>query len=122
MKLLTFEQGGKVRVGAAGADGSIVDLHEAATAAGVASAPASLRELIAAGQPGLAAARKAADFADAHHDRVRRFTADEITFQPPVYPAGKTCCVALNNSANDDRMISAPSHPAFFLKPQSCMV
>jgi len=122
MKLLTFEYGGKVRLGAAAADGSIVDLHEAATAAGVASAPASLRELIAAGQPGLAAARKAADFADAHRDRVRRFTADEITFHPPVYPAGKTCCVALNNSANDDRMISAPSHPAFFLKPQSCMV
>jgi 2-keto-4-pentenoate hydratase/2-oxohepta-3-ene-1,7-dioic acid hydratase in catechol pathway len=122
MKLLTFEQGGKVRIGAAGADGWIVDLHSAAVAAGITHLPASMRELIAAGESGLAAARKAADFAASNPNRVHSLHAGEIIFHPPVYPAGKTCCVALNNSANDDRMISAPSHPAFFLKPPSCMV
>ena len=47
---------------------------------------------------------------------------DEVTWLPPVPEPGKICCVAMNNSASNVRKISAPEHPAFFLKPSSCLV
>lgn len=44
------------------------------------------------------------------------------TWRPPVRRPGKICGVAMNNSASNSRKISAPNHPAFFLKPASCLV
>lgn len=41
---------------------------------------------------------------------------------PPVREPGKICAVAMNNSASNERKISAPDHPAFFLKPPSCLI
>jgi 2-keto-4-pentenoate hydratase/2-oxohepta-3-ene-1,7-dioic acid hydratase in catechol pathway len=41
---------------------------------------------------------------------------------PPVRTPGKICAVAMNNSASNARKISAPDHPAFFLKPASCLI
>jgi len=41
---------------------------------------------------------------------------------PPIRRPGKILCVAMNNKASDARKISAPSHPAFFLKPSSCLL
>jgi 2-keto-4-pentenoate hydratase/2-oxohepta-3-ene-1,7-dioic acid hydratase in catechol pathway len=41
---------------------------------------------------------------------------------PPVREPGKICAVAMNNSASNARKISAPDHPAFFLKPPSCLI
>lgn len=49
-------------------------------------------------------------------------SADDITWQPPITRPGKICGVAMNNSASNERKISAPDHPAFFLKPPSCLV
>jgi 2,4-didehydro-3-deoxy-L-rhamnonate hydrolase len=46
----------------------------------------------------------------------------EISWLPPVTKPGKICGVAMNNSASNARKISAPDHPAFFLKPTSCLV
>ena len=40
----------------------------------------------------------------------------------PCARPGKICAVAMNNSASNERKISAPDHPAFFLKPASCLV
>jgi 2,4-diketo-3-deoxy-L-fuconate hydrolase len=54
-------------------------------------------------------------------DEVARISIDEVTWLPPVRP-GKICAVAMNNSASNERKISAPDHPAFFLKPASCLV
>jgi len=45
-----------------------------------------------------------------------------ITWHPPILRPGKICGVAMNNSASNQRKISAPDHPAFFLKPASCLV
>ena len=45
-----------------------------------------------------------------------------IIWQPPIRRPGKICGVAMNNSASNERKISAPDHPAFFLKPASCLV
>src|SRR6185436_20981884 len=46
----------------------------------------------------------------------------EVTWRPPVRRPGKICGIAMNNSASNSRKISAPNHPAFFLKPASCLV
>lgn len=40
---------------------------------------------------------------------------------PPVRPS-KICCVALNNRALDKDRISAPDHPAFFLKSPTSLI
>jgi 2-keto-4-pentenoate hydratase/2-oxohepta-3-ene-1,7-dioic acid hydratase in catechol pathway len=49
-----------------------------------------------------------------------RFVPD--AWYPPVRTPGKICAVAMNNSASNARKISAPDHPAFFLKPASCLI
>jgi 2-keto-4-pentenoate hydratase/2-oxohepta-3-ene-1,7-dioic acid hydratase in catechol pathway len=46
----------------------------------------------------------------------------DVSWYPPVQKPGKICGVAMNNSASNERKISAPEHPAFFLKPASCLV
>ena len=57
---------------------------------------------------------------DAAIGRRLRFTPD--AWYPPVRAPGKICAVAMNNSASNARKISAPDHPAFFLKPASCLI
>src|SRR5262245_52903453 len=54
---------------------------------------------------------------------VPRFAPDAVAaWHPPVRRPGKICAVAMNNSASNERKVSAPDHPAFFLKPPSCLV
>lgn len=50
------------------------------------------------------------------------FIQDVTRWLPPLKRPGKILGVAMNNKASDARKISAPSHPAFFLKPSSCMI
>lgn len=55
-------------------------------------------------------------------ERVARIPTADVRWHPPVRRPGKICAVAMNNSASNERKISAPDHPAFFLKPASCLV
>jgi len=55
-------------------------------------------------------------------DSVARIPAADVRWYPPVRQPGKICAVAMNNSSSNERKISAPDHPAFFLKPASCLV
>lgn len=48
--------------------------------------------------------------------------SDQFEWLPPVRRPGKILGVAMNNKASDERKISAPEHPAFFLKPSSCLI
>lgn len=48
--------------------------------------------------------------------------AEISSWHPPVRNPGKICGVAMNNSASNERKIRAPDHPAFFLKPTSCLI
>ncbi len=48
--------------------------------------------------------------------------ADVERWLPPVPRPGKILGVAMNNSGSNERKISAPEHPAFFLKPPSCLI
>ncbi len=47
---------------------------------------------------------------------------ESVEWLPPIIDPGKICGVAMNNSASNARKISAPEHPAFFLKPSSSLV
>jgi 2-keto-4-pentenoate hydratase/2-oxohepta-3-ene-1,7-dioic acid hydratase in catechol pathway len=55
-------------------------------------------------------------------DEVRAPYVAPDAWLPPVPRPGKICAVAMNNSASNARKISAPNHPAFFLKPPSCLI
>jgi 2-keto-4-pentenoate hydratase/2-oxohepta-3-ene-1,7-dioic acid hydratase in catechol pathway len=46
----------------------------------------------------------------------------ELTWLPPVPRPGKVICVALNNSANADRIMSGPDTPATFSKPATSLL
>ena len=45
-----------------------------------------------------------------------------LSWLPPVKRPGKVLCVALNNSANPDRILSGPATPALFTKPSSSLI
>jgi 2-keto-4-pentenoate hydratase/2-oxohepta-3-ene-1,7-dioic acid hydratase in catechol pathway len=48
--------------------------------------------------------------------------AASLDWLPPVPRPGKIICVALNNSANVDRIMSGPDHPATFNKPATSLL
>ncbi len=119
MRLASFHARGRDRIGAALADDALIDLAEAAAAAGIDAGGIALAEMIAfieAGEAALGAARRAAAFALDHPERVPRYRTGEIRWHPPVRRPSKLVCLALNNSANADRILSGPKHPAAFIK------
>ena len=75
-----------------------------------------MRELIAGGPRALRQLQRELS------GNVVHIAADKVAWRPPVPDPGKICGVAMNNSASNERKISAPDHPAFFLKPPSCLV
>ena len=84
--------------------------------------PRDMLDVIAFSNARFAALAAALERARAEPDLVRTIPADDVTWHPPVRRPGKICAVAMNNSASNERKISAPDHPAFFLKPSSCLV
>lgn len=49
-------------------------------------------------------------------------TVDSLHWLPPIPRPGKLTCLALNNSANKDRILKGPAHPALFHKPSSSLI
>ena len=47
---------------------------------------------------------------------------DSLQWLPPIPRPGKLVCLALNNSANKDRIIKGPAHPALFTKPATSLL
>ncbi|MDX1404081.1 MAG: fumarylacetoacetate hydrolase family protein [Woeseiaceae bacterium] len=112
MKFASFRVDGRDSFGVAAPQNRIVDLGIAA------GAPRSLLALIEAGEAGL---EFASSVADNEKDAVVISQAT-LEWLPPVVRPGKICGIAMNNSASNERKISAPDHPAFFLKPASCLI
>lgn len=123
MKLATVEKEGRRFVGVRAADDSLIDVEELLLlSGGFGQAPRiqSMQQVIAASStilPAIAEALIQADKLD-----VERFRSEDLDWLPPVVRPGKVCAVAMNNSASNARKISAPDHPAFFLKPPSCFI
>ncbi len=114
MKLVTFSSQGTEFIWVARGDSEVIALSLALDKTVV---PDSMIGFIQLGEEGFAMADAAL-----HTDRSDAiFSTSEINWLPPVPNPGKICGVALNNSASNERKISAPDHPAFFIKPSSCL-
>ena len=123
MKLASFRAAGRDRVGML-IDGKLIDVLAALAAAGAASAdrPRTLLEMIEAGAAGLEELQRLAQREASGSGTGERFSTDEVLWQAPVRRPSKICCLALNNSANADRIIQGPRHPAMFIKPASALI
>jgi len=126
MKLASFFVDGHDYVGAAIGTNQIVDLREAGSAAGLSTKDIAvltdMGALIEAGAHGLQLAGSALRHAQAQPDKVRRFDIAQVRWHAPVRRPSKIVCLALNNSANADRIIKGPKHPATFIKGANALV
>jgi 2,4-diketo-3-deoxy-L-fuconate hydrolase len=115
MKLVSFSYRDQPRVGVINEEGLVVDLTPVLQSGK--NCPPDMIDFINMGDEGIALAKGVLTAGNANI-----IPADELIWLPPVPHPGKICGVALNNSASNSRKISAPEHPAFFLKPPSCLV
>jgi 2-keto-4-pentenoate hydratase/2-oxohepta-3-ene-1,7-dioic acid hydratase in catechol pathway len=116
MKFVTYRHEDEERFGIVGDDQSrIIDLQLAIQEK---TAPASIIELMGMGTQGMQLASRALE----NPPDNSYIAADKVQWLPPVPRPGKICGIAMNNSASNERKISAPDHPAFFIKPSSCLV
>ena len=125
MKLASFHYAGEDRIGAVAPDGSLIDLAAAEIARQgqlPADWPRDMMALIEGGSRGLACARAAFDWAVGNPKALPGISADRVTWQAPVRRPSKICCLALNNSANADRILSGPKHPAIFVKGSNALI
>ena len=124
MKLASFHAQGRDRIGAAIAEDALIDLAEAAAASESqafvevlgAAAFSDLIALIEAAEPALDAVNRLLELAHAKPGAVPRYALEDVRWHPPVRRPSKLVCLALNNSANKDRILSGPKHPASFIK------
>jgi 2-keto-4-pentenoate hydratase/2-oxohepta-3-ene-1,7-dioic acid hydratase in catechol pathway len=116
MKLVSFRYQGKDRIGVVRSGKRIIDLQLALGSD--ADVPGNMIDFIIMGEEGLSLASEALSSAV----EAAIIPEEQVIYLPPVPRPGKICGVALNNSASNSRKISAPDHPAFFLKPASCLV
>lgn len=121
MYLASFTYDGSDRVGAQVDSDHLIDFRVAAEATGRPFKYTTMLALILGGD---AATQAAADLLRAARDddKIGRIPMSDIIWHPPVRRPGKILGVALNNSASDARKISAPDHPMFFMKPQTCLL
>lgn len=105
-------------------DGRIAAADALLTAhgAGETALPADVLDLLRGAPGALAALEDAAGAALSGPLDVPTLEAEDVHWYPPVRRPGKILAVAMNNSASNERKISAPDHPAFFLKPASCLI
>lgn len=113
MKLACFSHNNKVQLGVAVNEGHCLSLDSLFPSGDMA-------ELINSGQKGLELIRALLETSVSKEAPL--ISLADVSWLPPVTNPGKICGVAMNNSASNARKISAPDHPAFFLKPKSCLV
>lgn len=122
MKLASVRRNGEDVVAIGLDDGRLLAAADLIERSGVdIETPRSMRHLISQGEPALAALTAGLSaLAGAGSVDPIAFSPDR--WYPPVRRPGKILAVAMNNSASNARKISAPDHPAFFLKPPSCLI
>lgn len=124
MKLASIRYKGTDCIAVAIDDEHVIDIKEAMIAAfgSDSEIPLDMNHLLQQGDAGMAKLSSALDFALANPEAVTLIPIADVNWHAPVRKPGKICGVAMNNSASNGRKISAPDHPAFFLKPASCLI
>jgi 2-keto-4-pentenoate hydratase/2-oxohepta-3-ene-1,7-dioic acid hydratase in catechol pathway len=121
MKLASIHYRGRDLVATEIAPGELVAIASLPGRKPSADAPLDMLDVIRGGEPLKQAL--AASLENIRSDEaVARIPAADVRWYPPVRRPGKICAVAMNNASSNERKISAPDHPAFFLKPASCLV
>ena len=121
MRLASIHWDGQDRIAAAAGEDTLIDLNLALEATG-GPAFGTMLELVRSGSGGLNRAQRAAAWAQDNPGSIPTIPAHTVSWHPPVRRPGKILGVALNNSAADDRKISAPDHPTIFMKPATCLI
>jgi 2-keto-4-pentenoate hydratase/2-oxohepta-3-ene-1,7-dioic acid hydratase in catechol pathway len=116
MKLASIRYGERERVAVAVDDKHVVDVND------LGMPVTDMPGLIERGTAGVAALAAALASFRQRVNETLLIPISQVTWRPPVRRPGKICGVAMNNSASNARKIKAPDHPAFFLKPASCLV
>lgn len=125
MRLASGEVGGAARIFVESHPGVLVDLLAAAEAHGIkplAPLSSDMIALIEAGDEARDACQELLSCIRQSPDRVPGYAPEQVRWHPPVRRPSKLCCIALNNSANADRILSGPKHPAMFVKPWSTLI
>jgi 2-keto-4-pentenoate hydratase/2-oxohepta-3-ene-1,7-dioic acid hydratase in catechol pathway len=124
VKLASFHANNEDRIGLAISDETLLDVGEILTRAGVDPrlVPRSMLDLIEASPERWHTWRETLQRASVDPRGLTRYAVDDVDWRAPVRNPSKICCLALNNSANADRIMSGPKHPAMFVKPASALV
>jgi 2-keto-4-pentenoate hydratase/2-oxohepta-3-ene-1,7-dioic acid hydratase in catechol pathway len=124
MKLASFRAADRDRIGVVLEGGDLIDLTDALRATGVSedTVPRTMLELIESESITLAVIRDAVARVVGSSAAVAQFSPNDVVWHPPIRRPSKICCLALNNSANTDRILRGPKHPAMFTKPASALV
>jgi 2,4-didehydro-3-deoxy-L-rhamnonate hydrolase len=120
MHLASFRHDGKASYGVRIGEERLVDAPVASLALGLGDLPGDMMALIAAGEAAMDRLHALEAAALAGDTALIPFA--DVTWLPPVVRPGKIVGVAMNNRASDARKISAPEHPMFFMKPQTCLL
>lgn len=119
MRLATYRAGGAIRYGASPDGEHLHDLAQLLQATTDLPVPHSLHDFIDAGPALWERARSILERLPAGASGV---PLSQVEFLAPVLRPSKICCIALNNSANAERIISGPRHPAMFIKATNALV
>jgi 2-keto-4-pentenoate hydratase/2-oxohepta-3-ene-1,7-dioic acid hydratase in catechol pathway len=98
VRLASFHARGKDRIGTSLDGATLIEI----------SGPRCILELIESGE--------------APRLSTQTYSLSDVSWYAPVRRPSKICCLALNNSANSDRILQGPKHPAMFIKPASSLV
>ena len=124
MKLASFRAADRDRIGVVLEGGDLIDLTDALRATGVSedTVQRTMLELIESESITLAVIRDAVARVVGSPAAGAQFSPNDVVWHPPIRRPSKICCLALNNSANTDRILRGPKHPAMFTKPASALV
>jgi 2,4-diketo-3-deoxy-L-fuconate hydrolase len=121
MRLASVHHNGQDLVAVDAGSGRVVDVTALLSATKPSlEPPRSMQHLVEAGAASLAELLSAIESVDREALEALAFVPD--AWHPPIRHPGKILGVAMNNAASNSRKISAPQHPAFFLKPPSCLI
>ncbi|HEY9281800.1 MAG TPA: fumarylacetoacetate hydrolase family protein [Eoetvoesiella sp.] len=126
MKLVSYSTNSEpdvAKIGFSVSDNELIDVGQACVAVGssLSEIPADIHALIEAGGAVWSELSRVAQ-ATANHPQLTRVSFDTVRILPSVQKPSKICCLALNNSANSERIVKGPSHPALFTKPLTALV
>jgi 2-keto-4-pentenoate hydratase/2-oxohepta-3-ene-1,7-dioic acid hydratase in catechol pathway len=121
MRLASFRYRDRDLIGFAAGE-ALVGLADAARAMNRPEPAGDMMQLVESGAEGLDFLRAAHALVARNPGSVSLIDPAAVHWHPPVRRPSKILGIALNNSASDERKISAPDHPLFFIKPASSLV